>query len=107
MSLEDLAQRVRGLAKNPLQAIKVEMLLAEAVGDALAESLDTRFDRELARSSLRFYPTDRVPSVSADLPEGVSNVHFEVQLREVSGLSHSDVPNYGSLLVAAWPRERA
>jgi hypothetical protein len=106
VSLEDLAQRVRGLAKNPLQAIKVEMLLAEAVGDALVESLDTRFDRELARASLRFYPTDRVPSVSADLPEGVSNVHFEVQLREVSAMSHSDMPNYGSLLEAAWPRER-
>jgi hypothetical protein len=106
VSLDDLAQRVRGLAKSPVQAIKVEMLLAEAVGDALAESLETRFDRELARASLRFYPTERIPSVSADLPEGVSNVHFEVQLREVSALSPSDAPEYGSLLVAAWPRKR-
>jgi hypothetical protein len=103
VSLEELARKVRGLAKNPLQAIKVEMLLAEAVGEALVESLDIRFDRELARSSLRFFPTDRIPSVSADLPESVSNVHFEAQLTEALALSHSEIPAHGSLLLAAWP----
>ncbi len=103
VSIQELAEKLRGLAKNPIHALKLEMLLLEALGDALVDSSDMRFDLQRARASLRFFPAETIPSVSAELPPGVRNVHFEARLTEALALPLNGVPEQGSLLASAWP----
>lgn len=104
VNIQELVEMLRTLAKNPVHALKVEMLVAEALGEALADSSDMRFDLQRARASLRFFAAETIPSVSADLPPGVCNVHFEARLTETLALPLSGgAPAPGSLLAKAWP----
>lgn len=105
-TVEELIERLRRFAVGPSQALKVERIVVEALGASLPECLDTGFDLECARASLRFFPAEAVPSVANEFPSDVFNVRFEARLSDSLALPQSHTPDAGSLLAAAWPSHR-
>ena len=98
-----LLDKVRQLAISPNQRAKVELLAADVLSDD-SDVSDVRFDLQEARASLRFFCGADIASVPRDLPEGVSNVHFDALLSESAPLAAA--PSGSWLLAAAWPAER-
>ena len=96
-----LLDKVRLLAISPEHRAKVELLAADVISDD-SDIGDVRFDPDEARGSLRFFRAADVPSVSRDLPEGVSNVHFDALLTETAALVGAPFDSW--VLAAAWPR---
>jgi hypothetical protein len=91
-SLGDLMQQVRlRLSATPDLAVRLEAVVAEALGSALLGSLDDRFDKELADESVAFYEARNVPQPAGELPQGVSEVHF---ISDLTGRAPIDLSAY-------------
>jgi hypothetical protein len=92
------------VADRPDLAVRAETVIAETLGTEWRSSAHISFDREVARDSMRFVPVAEVPSIPADaLPEGISNVHFEVSLDSIHGASLDQQRMKGGLFAAAVP----
>jgi hypothetical protein len=105
VTIADLVTEIEvRLSNRPDLIVRVETVVAETLGSEWRSSAHITFDREVARDSIRFIPVAKVPSIPADaLPEGVSNVHFEVRLDAIQGISPDEQRVKGGLFAAAVP----
>jgi hypothetical protein len=102
-SVQELLEDVRDLAAPPQHRAKVELLVADVITED-ANLHEMRFDREEARASLRFFRAQDIPSVDADIPEAVTNVHFDVFVADSMALAAA--PEEEVLIRAAWPADQ-
>jgi hypothetical protein len=104
-SVHDLLIEIRdGANPDPEQLVKLEAVVAMALGSDWPAAMSTRFDRQLAQASIAFFDARAVPSPSPDLPRGVSDVRFRASLDGLSPL-RIDI-NATQLFRAAVPRGR-
>jgi hypothetical protein len=82
---------------------RLDLIVAQTLGDNLPRALELRFDSELAIETLAFFDASDIPSVQADLPPGVSDVHFSSDLSGVAPLNVAELIVRGDLLQAAAP----
>lgn len=99
-NLYDLLDEVRLLATTPAQRVKLELLVASVIRDDM-DITDIRYDREHARTSLRYFRAEDVPSVSRDLPNGVTNVHFDAVVPDALAIA-TPPTDTDALMAAAW-----
>jgi hypothetical protein len=103
MTLRSLLTEVEGRVSTQADLVfKLHEVTVGTLGSSLNESLNQRFDRRLADSSLRFFDLRDVPAIRGPLPVGVSDVHFRSDislLRALSGRALIDEdPVFGDLL---------
>ena len=100
-SIADLLDRITNLVDAaPLQA-HAERITYLALGSTWREAMTTRFDTELATASLRFIDAAAVPSITAPIPPGVTQVRFCSDLTAALTLSANDLQGAEGLLKAA------
>ena len=102
MSLTELLKEVESkLSSRPDLLLRIHDTVAKTLGSTWRSSLETKFDRQLARSSLLFFDPRVVPSVNPVLPRGVSNVRFVSNLSSVKPVSVDNYRESGSLFSAS------
>jgi hypothetical protein len=76
-TLSDLLAMIETrLGRQSRSVSKLRSVVAETLGNGLPAALDSRFDLQLARSSLLFYKAAAVPAIRPTLPFGVSGLRF-------------------------------
>ena len=76
-TLSDLLARIEArLRQQSVSVSKLRSVVAETLGNGLPTALNTRFDVQLARSSLLLYEAAAVPAVRPTLPVGISGLRF-------------------------------
>jgi hypothetical protein len=83
LSIADLAAQLRGRISLE-QAVKLDRIIAETLGENIAEALQTKFAMDMAQESLLFFPASNIPSI-AEVPYGVEEVTFISRLQEDHG----------------------
>jgi hypothetical protein len=98
LSLRTLVERIEArFGSRPNLIVKLHSVLADALGAALLEGLEQRFDEQLAQSSLAFYDLSRIPAVRGPLPPEVTAVRFR---SEIAGVMPLDMETLGLLIPA-------
>ena len=91
VSLSELLNEVGSkLSSHPALLLRIHDTVAKTLGSTWRSSLEAKFDRQLARSSLLFFDPRTVPSVNPVLPRGVSNVRFVSDLTSVRPVAIDD-----------------
>ena len=103
-SIGDLITDLGGRAVSPTELIKVDRLVAAALGSDWRGINEMRFDYERAKDSLRFYWSKEIPTVDANLPLGVSHVEFAADLSGCQEIRISDLHSNGRLFSACVPQ---
>ena len=102
-SMSELITEIeRSVEDDPELILKLHRTIANSLGDALATAMATRFDFELARSSLQLYRIADIPAIRQPIPDGVSKVRFTSDLSITPHASvrslMKDNPTIGNLL---------
>ena len=83
-SIEDLCKIIRTKITNLILINKMNLLVAQILGDTLEEAQNIKFDLDLAIQTLRFYSTNDIPKItSIQIPPQVYNVKFDVDLSTI------------------------
>ena len=83
-SIEDLCKIIRTKITNLILINKINLLVAQILGDTLEEAQNIKFDLDLAIQTLRFYSTNDIPKItSIQIPPQVYNVKFDVDLSTI------------------------
>jgi len=81
ITVMELADSVREkLSTFPTLIEHLDRIVTTTLGDSWRTAYEETFDKQLALSSLQFYDASRIPSIPLPLPQGVSDVHFRVDL---------------------------
>lgn len=84
LTIADLAAQLR--VKIALeQAVKLDRMIAETLGDNISDALQMKFAMDLAKESMLFFPASSIPCI-AEVPDGVEEVSFISHLQEEQGL---------------------
>jgi len=89
LSLGELIEEASGRVSIEL-GNRVREVVAETLGNTFQASLDVAFDRELARSSIRYCWSYAVPRIARPLPDYVSDVKFIADLACVEWISGNE-----------------
>jgi hypothetical protein len=60
--------------------MRLHTVVAATLGRSLTEALSERFDRQAADQSIQYYDLSAIPAIRGQLPTGVSQVRFRVNL---------------------------
>jgi hypothetical protein len=102
-SISDLIDVIRRRVADPNLLIRLDAVVAETLGKEWRAALEDRFDRQLAEQSIRFLDARTIPSVPAELPPEVTEVHFRVDLTNHPLTYPDDLRRAGGLFIAALP----
>lgn len=102
-SLIDLLDEIRNRIDDADILIRLDNVVARTIGTDWRHATDTRFDRQLAEDSLRFFDALSIPAVSTEVPPEVSDIHFRVDLSRQPSLVPTHDEAHTSLLLAAVP----
>lgn len=101
-ALSELIEEIRlKLTSERELLMRFDQIVAATLGETWKRAFTARFDRELARSSLRFYPASEIPSPEIRLPESVYDVHFRSSLANAKSMSRQEIRTIGGLVFAA------
>jgi hypothetical protein len=104
VSLGLLAQQTRTRLEHSSELLThFDAKFYASLGEAWRESLDDRFDLDLARESLRYFDSTNVPKIDTPLPVGVSSVRFRADLSRAPTLHEDELAGLGGLFEAASP----
>ena len=104
VSIADLREKIQTcLGSNLDKLLHIDRVIAHTLGDARQQASDARFDERIAEEALAFYETSKIPSVSPDLPTGVSEVRFRSDLTEIDPAESSLYCIEGGIFEAALP----
>jgi len=101
--IDDIRARIGG---RPELIMRLEAVVAAALGECWPNGLNDRFDREAAQESLRFYDAHNIPSIDG-VPPSISEVRFVADISATSPIEPADTCNGGDMLTALGPRRRA
>ncbi|MFC2026407.1 PD-(D/E)XK motif protein [Chloroflexota bacterium] len=100
-SISDLIEALRlKHTVSPDHLTRVDRTVALSLGDTWRQASVERFDRLLAEQSLAFFYHTNIPSLSRDLPEGISDVHFTSDLTGTTPVLPQKMLSAGGLLAA-------
>ena len=81
ISLLDLIERIKvQLGSNLDLLLKLQGVVAEALGDNISSALLMRFDENLAKNSLQVYDLQSIPAIRTKIPTEVSQIRFRSDL---------------------------
>lgn len=101
-SIADLREKIQSHLGNNLDTLlHIDRVIARTLGNAWQQVSKVRFDERIAAESLTFYETSSIPSVTANLPPGVSQVRFRSDLTEVDPAENSLLHELGGIFEAA------
>ncbi len=101
-SITDLREKIQiRLGSNLDLLLHIDKVIALTLGDAWQRASDVRFDEKLAKESLVFYETSKIPSVNPNLPVSVSDVRFRSDLTEIDPADSSLYLAEGGIFKAA------
>jgi hypothetical protein len=103
LSLADLIREVAARLQPEL-ATRIREVAAETLGQTFQASLMVAFDRQLARSSMRYCWSTSVPRIPRPLPAHVNDVRFTADLIDVQWVASAELN--GNDLFAALPLSR-
>ncbi len=84
LSLGQLANDIRMMLGTDAELLsKFDTKFYSALGSAWSDALDECYDFELAAESLRYFDSTTVPSIRAELPSEIRDVHFASDLTAV------------------------
>ena len=86
-SVADLVDVIRSRTRDSDLLIRLDSIIAQAIGEDWRSLQQVRFDLQSAIESLRFFDAKAIPSVHVPLPPEVTDVHFRVDL------THHDPPS--------------
>lgn len=93
--MEELVSQVRTSSDRVLRIYRV---VASTLGSNWMQASLEAFDLHQARRSLAFFDQREIPTVPADLPDGVNDVRFRSDLSGSQALSSDELTNYGALI---------
>jgi len=97
-TVADLVEElVSKLANTPERLLRLYQVVALTLGDGWRQSTLESFDRQAACQSLTFFDISQIPTISPELPNGVSNVHFTADLTGKIALSREELKRHGGL----------
>ena len=103
-SVSDLAVHVRArIGQSATASARLDLVIAQTLGEDWRLAYEARFDLEFALESLQFFRSESVPRIPAELPRGVSEVHFTSDLSNALKLPRSDLAASGGIFAAAIP----
>ena len=105
MSIPALVKRIKRRIAKPHLFTRLDQVVAGTLGANWRAGVEANFDSELASDSLRFYKADAVPSLTSDIPHGVSDIRYVSDLTEAQALYIGEMLEEGSLFDAATPEE--
>jgi hypothetical protein len=98
ISVMELVEQVRPhISDNPDLLLHMDQIVSLTLGENWRDALEARFDIELAEDSLAFFEASTIPTVSRDLPPGVSEVRFKSDLTNCHSASIQDLRALGGL----------
>lgn len=107
-SVDDLIDELRSFfSESPQQLLRLYKVITLTLGARWREAELEMFDRSAARQSLAFFRLSDVPTVSPNLPPGVSNVRFSSDLTGKVPYSNGEVRALGGLIGSAAPRKES
>jgi hypothetical protein len=107
-SLAELIELLRTqVSKRPGLLMKIEQLVASSLGITWRNTLDQRFDRELAQDSLLFFDSQSIPAIGPEFPPGVSDVRFVSDLGTARPISIRTLLDSWGIYRSASPLRRA
>ena len=84
-SLLDLVKRIeRQIDGDTELLLKLQDTIAKGLGKTVSTALTTRFDENLAKSSLRVFDLESVPAVRGNVPIEVTRVRFQSDISNAS-----------------------
>lgn len=98
-----LVDRIRRRVAKPSALGRLDYVVASSLGTEWRASAQAGFDSELASDSLRFYAAETVPSLSPDIPRGVSDIRYTSDLSGAQTLVFKEMLGIGELFGAAVP----
>lgn len=103
-TLQDLAESVRARVGRWAELVlRLERVVVQTLGESWRSALEESFDFERAEESLQFFEPRAIPSVSPEVPEGVTEVRFRSDLTTRPSVRLSDYREAGGLFAAAEP----
>jgi hypothetical protein len=104
VSVGELWHGIRASLQNDTRLlVHVDSIVAISLGRAWRRGLEARFDSQTALSSLTFFLSDAIPSVSDLLPAEVSEVRFRSDISSAASIAISDLPRVSSFFAAVIP----
>jgi hypothetical protein len=83
-SIEDLCEIIRMRVANSNLTNKMNLIIAQILGETIEEAQKIKFDIDLAFQTLRFYSTNDIPKIFPNqIPSQVCNVKFDVDLSTI------------------------
>lgn len=100
-SLRELVEelQLRLVSKPDLQE-RLHRVVGMTLGNALRQGYASRFNRELAAESLKFFDVTTIPKIDNDLPASISDVHFKSDLSQSEVLTKEKLSNVGGIFSA-------
>lgn len=101
-SIDELATQISIHLSNDIQLIeKLQMQIALTLGKSIHNSLNLRFDYELAKDSLRFYRAEDIPRIAIEIiPPFVSDVRFKSDISAIEPFNVNHLTDSGSLFAS-------
>jgi hypothetical protein len=92
-SIQDLIDNIyQKIGNNATQMEKLNRVVCKTLGNSLEIALDFKFDREIARDSLKFYSHKDVFKIKQqDIPIGVSEVRYKSDLSNLVEVNPRDM----------------
>lgn len=106
-SIADLQRVVADSVGHDAELLMLlDQIVATALGEDWRYATSERFDWQIACTSLRMFEVKDIPSVPANIPPGVSGIHFESDLSGLKGLSRGALAAWGELTQSILPASR-
>jgi len=104
-SLAELAESVRlKISKEPELLLYLDQVMGNTLGNDWRSVAKDKFDLKLAKKSLMFFLPENIPCIDSDLPKGVSDVHFKVDLSGSQSIDKKSEKLKDGIFKAAFPR---
>ena len=95
-----LVERIRRRVTKASALERLDNVVANSLGIEWRASAQAGFDSELASDSLRFYAAENVPSLSSEVPSGVSDIRYTSDLSTAQSLVPKEMLEIGGLFRA-------
>jgi len=104
LSLARLSDDIRAiLVAEPQLLTQFDAIFYATLGASWADAMEECFDFELARESLHFFDSERIPKLDGPIPTAVGDVRFTSDISTASPLTSDDLRSAGGLFAAAVP----
>lgn len=101
-SLEELVAEIfMSITDAPDLQERLYRVVGTTLGNSLRQGYSSRFDRELAASSLQFFDGAVIPKIDQNLlPSGISDVHFKADISNCPPLSRTSLADQGGIFAS-------